>query len=532
MDPSTLLFAGLHFNKKRFAADFAKFEKQKSEEDSKGTQISHSNSDEDEEHRQKKKKKKSKRKSGDEPAVAFNLFRAPDPGREEEEAEAQSQAFVEKKEHFRELEVAVALRKKYGVHVAGEDIPPPLEDFQELKSRYGCKSYLMQNLAQLGFKEPTPIQRQAIPVLLSGRECFACAPTGSGKTLAFLIPILMKLKVRSKNGIRAVILCPTRELAAQTTRECKKLIVGRKFCVRLMTKTLARCADFEKLAADILVSTPLRLDYVLNHGKLNLSTVEYLILDESDKLFELGFIEQIDSVVNACSSPSVVRSLFSATLPDSVEELARTIMHDAVRIIVGRKNSASQLIQQKLKFVGNEEGKLLALRQIFEESLKPPVLIFVQSKERAKELYKELAFDDIKVDSIHADLTQAQRESAVEKFREGKTWVLIATDMIARGMDFKGMNCVINYDFPESSAVYIHRIGRCGRAGRAGEAISLYTEDDAPLLRNIANVMVASGCEVPSWILALPKLRRKRHRPARDSISTNPSEVHTSKKHA
>lgn len=196
------------------------------------------------------------------------------------------------------------------------------------------------------------------------------------------------------------------------------------------------------------------------------------------------------------------------------------------------KNSASQLIQQKLKFVGNEEGKLLALRQIFEESLKPPVLIFVQSKERAKELYKELAFDDIKVDSIHADLTQAQRESAVEKFREGKTWVLIATDMIARGMDFKGVNCVINYDFPESSAVYIHRIGRCGRAGRAGEAISLYTEDDVPLLRNIANVMVASGCEVPSWILALPKLRRKRHRPARDSIATNPSEVHKSKKQA
>lgn len=531
MDPFTLLFAGTHFNKKRFAADFAKFENQKSEEDLKGTEVPQSNGDEEEGHGQKKKKK-AKRKSRDEPGVTFNLFKAPDTEKEEQEAEAQSQAFVEKKEHFRELEVAVALRKKYGVHVAGENIPPPLENFHELKARYGCKSYLTRNLAELGFKEPTPIQRQAIPVLLSGRECFACAPTGSGKTLAFLIPILIKLKAHSKNGIRAMILCPTRELAAQTTRECKKLIVGRKFRVRLMTKTLARCGDFEKLAADILVSTPLRLDYVLNKGKLDLSMVEYLILDESDKLFELGFIEQIDSVVNACSCPSIVRSLFSATLPDSVEELARTIMHDAVRIIVGRKNSASQLVQQKLKFVGNEEGKLLALRQIFEESLKPPVLIFVQSKERANELYKELAFDDIKADSIHADLTQAQRERAVEKFREGKTWVLIATDMIARGMDFKGVNCVINYDFPESAAVYIHRIGRCGRAGRAGEAVSLYTEDDVPFLRNIANVMVSSGCEVPSWILNLPKLKRKRHRPARDSISTNPSEVHTSKKYA
>eukprot|EP01018_Ginkgo_biloba_P026041 Gb_03067 [translate_table: standard] len=513
---SSVLFEGVHFDKKRFAAEIAKFQKKSEDAESmKGIEIPKANTED-------KNKKKRKRKSSDEPVQDFNVFKAPgsEPVATEE---AKTQADVEKREHFRKQEVSVALRKKYGLYVSGEAVPPPLQDFDELKSLYGCKSYLMHNLAQLGFKEPTPIQRQAIPVLLSGRECFACAPTGSGKTLSFVLPILMKLKRMSKDGIRAVILCPTRELAAQTTRECKKLIIGRKFRVRLMTKTLARCADFEKLPCDILVSTPLLLDSVLKKGKLDLSRVEYLILDESDKLFELGFVEQIDSVVNACSSPSVVRSLFSATLPDSVEELARTIMHDAVRILVGRKNSASQLIRQKLLFTGSEEGKLLALRQIFEESLKPPILIFVQSKERAKALYKELAFDEIRVDSIHADLTQTQRERAVEKFREGKTWVLIATDVIARGMDFKGVNCVINYDFPESSSTYIHRIGRCGRAGRSGEAISLYTEDDVPFLRNIANVMLASGCELPSWILTLPKLRKKKHRPQRDSISTKPS---------
>ncbi|GLJ06998.1 hypothetical protein SUGI_0055050 [Cryptomeria japonica] len=531
----SLLFAGLHFNKKRFSADFLKFEEKPKDKDVTPPQVFQAEEGEEERGQvETRKEKKQKLKSFEEINEVFNVFKRPKSLREhaEEKTQVQAQARVEEKEHFRKQEVCASLRKKYGIYVAGEDVPSPLEGFDELKSRYGCKSYLMQNLAKSGFKEPTPIQRQAIPVLLSRRECFACAPTGSGKTLSFLIPILMNLKRASKDGIRAVILCPTRELAAQTTRECKKFIEGRKFRIRLMTKSLARCADFEKLPVDILVSTPLRLDFVLGKGKLNLSSVEYLILDESDKLFELGFVEQIDSVVNACSSPSVVRSLFSATLPDSVEELARTIMHDPIRILVGRKNSASQLIQQRLLFVGSEEGKLLALRQIFKESLKPPILIFVQSKERAKELYKELVFDQIKVNNIHADLTQAQRESAVEKFREGKTWVLIATDVIARGMDFKGVNCVINYDFPESSAAYIHRIGRCGRAGRTGEAITLYTEDDVAFLRNIANVMVASGCEVPSWILTLPKLRRKKHCPLRDSISTNPSKSQISKKTA
>ncbi|KAH7420670.1 hypothetical protein KP509_13G016400 [Ceratopteris richardii] len=376
----------------------------------------------------------------------------------------------------------------------------------------------MKNISEAGYMDPTPIQRQAIPVLLSGRECFACAPTGSGKTLAFALPLLMMLGLPKKDGIRAVVLCPTRELAKQITMEFKGLSKGRKFRVRLMTKALSRCADFSTLPCDVLVSTPLRLDYVLNQSRINLSSVEYLILDESDKLFELGFVEQIDAIVNACSNPKIVRSLFSATLPDAVEELARSIMHDAVRIIIGEKNSASQLVKQKLVFVGNEEGKLLALRQTFQERLQPPVLLFVQSKERAKELYKELVFEDIHVDCIHADLTQAQREAAVDRFREGKTWVLIATDLLARGIDFKGVNCVINYDFPNTVVAYIHRIGRSGRAGRPGEAITFYTEEDVPFLRSIVNVMVASGCEVPSWMLSIPKQSRKRHNPQRDPI--------------
>ncbi|MFQ6666941.1 hypothetical protein Gotur_033132 [Gossypium turneri] len=252
--------------------------------------------------------------------------------------------------------------------------------------------------------------------LCKGRECFACAPTGSGKTLAFVSPMLMKLKHASTEGVRAVILCPTCELAAQTTRECKKLAEGNKFYIKLLTKKLLRSADLTKQRCDILISTPLRLSSAIKRRKLDLSRVEYLVLDESDKLFELGLIKQIDSVVKACSNPLIIRLLFSATLPDSVKELARTIMHDAVCIIIGRKNTASESVNQKIVFTGTEEGKLLALRQSFQERLNPPVLIFVQSKERANELYEELKFNNIRVGVIHSDLSETQRENVVNDF--------------------------------------------------------------------------------------------------------------------
>ncbi|KAG1331741.1 DEAD-box ATP-dependent RNA helicase 57 [Cocos nucifera] len=519
---SFLLFSGIHLDRKRFAGDITRFKPKKDLEKPQEVEAESKESTEVTGSRKGKRKRKAK---SSEIVEGFSVFRSSETVPSDGETNSmEADLSQQRKETEKQLEKDSILRKKYGIHISGHNIPSPLESFGELSSRYGCKSYLLCNLQERGFKEPTPIQRQAIPVLLSGRECFACAPTGSGKTLAFLCPILMKIKPGSKDGVKAVILCPTRELAAQTTRECKKLVKGRKFYIKLMTKELSRCGNFDKMPCDILISTPLRLDFAMRKRKLDLSRVEYLVLDESDKLFELGFVEQIDSVVKACANPSIIRSLFSATLPDTVEELARSIMHDAVRVIVGRKNSASELIKQKLIFAGSEKGKLLALRQSFAECLNPPVLVFVQSKERAKELYKELAFDDIKADVIHADLTQQQREDAVDNFRAGKTWVLIATDVIARGMDFKGINCVINYDFPESASAYIHRIGRSGRAGRTGEAITLYTEEDKPFLRNIANVMVASGCEVPSWMLALPKLKHKKHRPKRDTISTIPED--------
>ncbi|ONM60189.1 DEAD-box ATP-dependent RNA helicase 57 [Zea mays] len=250
---SSALFAGTHFDRKRFAADFARFRKGPALP-SAATPSAPSPEKKRKRKSGKAKAKKNKKRAQDAAAAAssdfvegFSVFK----GLADNNAELRSEkvdmrkdddsvAVRRRKEIEREFERAAVLRKRFDIHIAGQNAPAPLESFEELISRYGCDSYLVGNLSKLGFQEPTPIQRQAMPILLSGRECFACAPTGSGKTLAFLFPLLMKIKPGSKGGVKAVILCPTRELAAQTVRECKKLVKGRKYYIKLMTKELSK----------------------------------------------------------------------------------------------------------------------------------------------------------------------------------------------------------------------------------------------------------------------------------------------------
>ena len=202
------------------------------------------------------------------------------------------------------------------------------------------------------------------------------------------------------------------------------------------------------------------------------------------------------------------RALFSATIGPSVQELAASFLQNPVELSIGVVNAGASSIDQRLVFVGREDGKLLAIRQLIQQGqLKPPVLLFLQNKERAKELYRELVYEGINIDVIHGDRSQQQREDVIRKFRQGETWVLICTDLMARGIDFKGVKMVINYDLPQSGVAYIHRIGRTGRAGREGEAITLFTESDIPSMRSIANVMKLSGCKVPDWLLAVKQVR-------------------------
>jgi ATP-dependent RNA helicase DDX52/ROK1 len=273
---------------------------------------------------------------------------------------------------------------------------------------------------------------------------------------------------------------------------------------------------------DVLVATPLRLKSLIEKKRVSLSAVKYLVLDEADKLFEMGFVEQVDAAAAACDGPNVTRALFSATLPETVERLARSVMSAPMRLTVGERNAASETVRQSLVFVGQERGKPLALRQLFSAGVKPPAIVFVQSKDRAKQLARELRGDGLRLGLIHAGMSDAKRQAQVDRFRAGDTWTLVATDLMARGMDFVGVGTVINYDFPGSSHAYVHRIGRSGRAGRPGAAVTLFTEEDAERgdLRAIAHVMKNSGCDVPDWMLATgssdPRLRRRKRKDGRE----------------
>ncbi|KAF9937042.1 RNA-dependent ATPase rok1 [Mortierella antarctica] len=409
---------------------------------------------------------------------------------------------------FESQEQLSLFRSHLKIKVYGTDIPNPFKSFEGLAKQYQLEPYLQRNILGSGFKKPTPIQMQAIPVILHGRDIMAMAPTGSGKTMAFVLPILHDLKGPEKVGYRAVIISPTRELATQIFNQIKKLSVGRKFKICMLTKATAATqgqAPHLRQKYDILISTPLRLVHAIQQEKMELGQVRHLILDEADKLLEQGFLEQTDEIFAACSHASLQKSLFSATLPSGVEALASTFMRSPIRIVIGSKNAATETITQKLVYCGSEEGKLIAIRQLIQGGLKPPVLIFVQSIERAKELFHELIYDGIHVDVIHSERTKAQRDKIVESFRQGKVWVLIATELMARGVDFKGVNLVINYDFPQTVQSYIHRIGRTGRAGRSGEAVTYFTNEDQTYLKSIVNVMRESGCEVADWMLAMKK---------------------------
>ncbi|XP_064391841.1 probable ATP-dependent RNA helicase DDX52 [Halichondria panicea] len=425
----------------------------------------------------------------------------------------------ETKELLRRQE-ANAFRNSHRIYISGPDVPDPVASFQQLP----LPSYLIRNIAAVGYATPTPIQMQGIPLMLNGRELVACAPTGSGKTAAFIAPILAHLKTPQRSGFRALVISPTRELAQQTFREFNRLSAGSGFKVHVLTKANANSFGPQSSQRfDILVSTPNRLVQMLTQHPpaISLSSVEWLVLDEADKLFEdgdFGFRDQVTQIYTSCDHPDVRHALFSATLASGVEEFSYAHFENPVRVIIGIPNSAAELVKQELLFVGQESGKLLAIRDLVKKGFSPPMLIFVQSKERAKDLFHELIYDGLNVDVIHSERTQAQRDNVVKAFRAGKIWVLICTDLLGRGIDFKGVNIVVNYDCPPSAISYIHRIGRTGRAGREGRAITLFTEADSLNLRSIANVMTASGDYVPPWILEL----RKPSKNTRKELSKRP----------
>uniref|UniRef100_G3UED3 Probable ATP-dependent RNA helicase DDX52 n=1 Tax=Loxodonta africana TaxID=9785 RepID=G3UED3_LOXAF len=414
-------------------------------------------------------------------------------------------------------------------------LPKPLLSINSDSDSY-CLSQKLLLLLDNIWQCIWPISMVAPCFTFRGRELLASAPTGSGKTLAFSIPILMQLKQPTNKGFRALIISPTRELASQIHRELLKISEGTGFRIHMIHKAAVAAKKFGPKSSkkfDILVTTPNRLIYLLKQDPpgIDLTSVEWLVVDESDKLFEdgkTGFRDQLASIFLACTSHKVRRAMFSATFAYDVEQWCKLNLDNVITVSIGARNSAVETVEQELLFVGSETGKLLAMRELVKKGFSPPVLVFVQSIERAKELFHELIYEGINVDVIHAERTQQQRDNTVHSFRAGKIWVLICTALLARGIDFKGVNLVINYDFPTSSVEYIHRIGRTGRAGHKGKAVTFFTEDDKPLLRSIANVIQQAGCPVPEYIKGFKKLLSKQKKKMikkpleRESISTTP----------
>lgn len=382
-------------------------------------------------------------------------------------------------------------RRVHQIHVEGSDIPHPIENFSQLGTDYDLHSAILDNIKELGYSLPTPVQMQVIPVMLHERQILASAPTGSGKTAAFFIPVIQKLKAPKKRGPRALVIAPTKELALQLYHDCIRLSKGTKLrasCLYGKPEKIKK--QLEKKRPDILISTPQRLIYMLKEDEpiISLAKVEWLLIDESDKLFEhgkQGFREQLAEIYKACDSASVKRAMFSATYSHDVEEWCKSNLDGLISVSIGDRNTAVDTVEQKLVFTGDDSGKLFHFRDLIRNGFTPPVLVFVESKEQAKRLYKELAFDDIRLDVIHADRTLQEREKVIRDFRLGKVWVLVCTDILGRGIDLKRVNLVVNYDLPPDTISYIHRIGRTGRAGRKGCAITYFNREDFPKLKGI-----------------------------------------------
>ncbi|CCF75717.1 DEAD/DEAH box helicase [Babesia microti strain RI] len=349
----------------------------------------------------------------------------------------------------------------------------------------------------------TPIQQIGIPAALLGSDILGISPTGSGKTLAYLIPLLIKLQAFNisnwnpqKLSIRSLIIAHTRELAHQID---KIILLLTGFGIKC---SVLRKKNTELTRLDICISTPLTLIKLLRDGNINLNYCKILIMDEADKLFDLGFESQIDEILSFLPKENVQRLLFSATMHGKVRKLVNSIMIDYYKILVGTENAACTNIAQELICVTNEAGKLYTLRQMFlDGKLPPPVLVFISSREKVDKVFKQLANDGIQVAKLSAMLSKKERDATIQALRTGMIWILLCTDILARGVDFPQVSCVVNFDIPTKTQVYIHRVGRTGRAGRKGRALTFYTIADIPKLRPLTRIMKLSECELPDFIL-------------------------------
>ncbi|KAI4301520.1 hypothetical protein L6164_034791 [Bauhinia variegata] len=410
-------------------------------------------------------------------------------------------------------------RKSLAIRVSGFDVPKPVKTFEDC----GFSPQLMNSIKKQGYEKPTSIQCQALPVVSSGRDIIGIAKTGSGKTAAFVLPMIVHImdqpELEKEEGPIGVICAPTRELAHQIYLESKKFAKAYGIRVSAVYGGMSKLDQFKELKAgcEIVVATPGRLIDMLKMKALSMTRATYLVLDEADRMFDLGFEPQVQSIVGQIR-PDRQTLLFSATMPRKVEKLAREILTDPVRVTVGEVGMANEDITQVVHVIPSDAEKLPWLLEKLPGMIdEGDVLVFASKKAAVDEIESQLVQRGFKVAALHGDKDQASRMEILQKFKSGVYHVLVATDVAARGLDIKSIKSVVNFDIAKDMDMHVHRIGRTGRAGdKDGVAYTLITQKEARFAGELVNSLIAAGQNVSMELMDLA-MKDGRFRSKRDA---------------
>jgi len=393
------------------------------------------------------------------------------------------------------------------VEVSGDQVPDAINSFDGSN----LSPLLVENVKRSKYTKPTPIQKYAIPCVLHGRDLMACAQTGSGKTAAFLLPIIHQLfqMTNIQRNPRcclpvAVVLAPTRELAIQIHVQARKFLFQSQFRSVVVYGGADPRKQMRELSqgCEILVATPGRLNDFVERQTIKLENVKFCVLDEADRMLDMGFMPQIQSIVHDMpNKQNRTMLMFSATFPLEIQRLAQEFLNNYIFVAIGRVGSTTSCIKQKLRHV-EEHQKLSELTQMLStcDGLK---LIFVEKKRDARAVERELLHTGFNAISIHGDRTQKEREYALQSFRTAAIPILVATDVAARGLDIPNVMWVINFDLPNNIDSYVHRIGRTGRCGNEGNTVAFVNENNKPIFKDLLKLLKETKQEVPQWFADL-----------------------------
>lgn len=369
-------------------------------------------------------------------------------------------------------------------------------DTNEAESAFaalGISGTLLKATIAAGYTDPKPIQTQAIPAQLGGRDILGVAQTGSGKTAAFALPILSKINglgnKRRPKTVRALVLAPTRELAVQIEESFRKLAKGAHISTALVLGGVSRYSQVKKIGpgVDVLIATPGRLVDLVREGSIVLSETTWLVLDEADRMLDMGFINDVRKIAKL-THPARQTALFSATMPPEIEQLAQSLLRDPVRVEVAPQGTTAKEIVQSVVLARTKQKRAILSKMLADPAMSS-VIVFARTKHGADRVTRDLERDGFEAAVIHGNKSQNARQKALNGFRDGSVRILVATDIAARGIDVPGISHVVNFDLPDEAESYVHRIGRTGRNGADGIAITLCDPSENSKLRQVERII-------------------------------------------